>query len=237
MKLSVNIDHIATIRQARMTNEPDPVTAAALAELGGADGITVHLRQDRRHIQERDVEILRRVIKTKLNMEMAVSMEMVKIALKFKPDVCTLVPESKDEVTTSGGLDVIMFADKIQEVAGNLLAAGIGVSLFIDPGIEQVKACHRLGIRIIELNTGDYAKNAGNSYARLELEKIAKAVNYAKKLNFTLLAGHGLTYHNIRPIAAIREIEELNIGHSIVANAAFLGLREAVARMKELLAC
>ena len=165
MKLSVNIDHIATIRQARMTNEPDPVYAAALAEMGGADGITVHLRQDRRHIQERDVEILRRVIKSKLNMEMAVSMEMVKIALKYKPDVCTLVPESKDEVTTSGGLDVIMFADKIQEVAGNLLAAGIGVSLFIDPGIEQVKACHRLGIRIIELNTGDYAKNAGNSYA------------------------------------------------------------------------
>jgi pyridoxine 5-phosphate synthase len=219
MKLSVNIDHIATIRQARMTNEPDPVTAAALAEMGGADGITVHLRQDRRHIQERDVEILRRVIKTKLNMEMAVSMEMVKIALKFKPDVCTLVPESKDEVTTSGGLDVIMFADKIQEVAGNLLAAGIGVSLFIDPGVEHVKACHRLGIRIIELNTGDYAKNAGNSYARLELDKIAKAVNYAKKLNFTLLAGHGLTYQHIRPIAA------------------FLGLKEAVARMKELLAC
>ena len=223
MKLSVNIDHIATIRQARMTNEPDPVYAAVLAEMGGADGITVHLRQDRRHIQERDVEILRRVIKTKLNMEMAVSMEMVKIALKYKPDVCTLVPESKDEVTTSGGLDVIMFADKIQEVAGNLMAAGIGVSLFIDPGIEQVKACHRLGIRIIEFNTGDYATNAGNSYARLELEKITKAVNYAKKLNFTLLAGHGLTYQNIRPIAAMAEIEELNIGHSIVANAAFLG--------------
>jgi pyridoxine 5-phosphate synthase len=237
MKLSVNIDHIATIRQARMANEPDPVTAAALAEMGGADGITVHLRQDRRHIQERDVEILRRVIKTRLNMEMATSMEMVKIALKYKPDVCTLVPESKDEVTTGGGLDIIMFADKVQEVAGNLLAAGIGVSLFIDPGVEQVKACHRLGIRIVELNTGDYARNAGNSYARLELEKIAKAANYAKKLNFTLLAGHGLTYQNIRPIAAMPEIEELNIGHSIVANAAFVGMKEAVARMKELLAC
>lgn len=237
MKLSVNIDHIATIRQARMANEPDPVYAAALAEMGGADGITVHLRQDRRHIQERDVEILRRVIKTKLNMEMAVSMEMVKIALKYKPDVCTLVPESKDEVSTSGGLDIIMFADKVQEVAGNLLAAGIGVSLFIDPGIEQVKACHRLGIRIVEFNTGDYAANAGNSYARLELEKITKAVNYAKKLNFTLLAGHGLTYQNIGPIAAMAEIEELNIGHSIVANAAFIGMKEAVARMKELLAC
>ncbi len=237
MKLSVNIDHIATIRQARMANEPDPVYAAALAEMGGADGITVHLRQDRRHIQERDVEILRRVIKTKLNMEMAASMEMVKIALKYKPDVCTLVPESKDEVTTGGGLDIIMFADKVQEVAGNLLAAGIGVSLFIDPGVEQVKACHRLGIRIIELNTGDYASNAGNSYAKLEMEKLTKAANYAKKLNFTLLAGHGLTYQNIGPIAAMAEIEELNIGHSIVANAAFVGMKEAVKRMKELLAC
>jgi pyridoxine 5-phosphate synthase len=235
MKLSVNIDHIATIRQARMANEPDPVYAAALAELGGADGITVHLRQDRRHIQERDVEILRRVIKTKLNMEMATSMEMVKIALKYKPDMCTLVPESKDEVTTSGGLDVIMFAEKIQEVAGNLLAAGIGVSLFIDPAVDQVKACHRLGIRTVELNTGEYAVNATNSYARLELEKIVKAIDYARKLNFTLLAGHGLTYQNIGPIAAMSDIKELNIGHAIVANAALVGIKEAVIRMKELL--
>ncbi len=235
MRLSVNIDHIATIRQARMASEPDPVTAAALAELGGADGITVHLRQDRRHIQERDVEILRRVIKTKLNMEMAASMEMVKIALKYKPNVCTLVPESKDEVTTGGGLDVIMFADKIQEVAGNLLAAGISVSIFIDPGVDQVKACHRLGIHMVELNTGDYATNSGNSYASLEITKLTKAANYAKKLDFTLLAGHGLTYQNIGPIAAMTEIEELNIGHSIVANAAFVGMKEAVARMKELL--
>ncbi|MCX6556357.1 MAG: pyridoxine 5'-phosphate synthase [Candidatus Aminicenantes bacterium] len=235
MKLSVNIDHIATIRQARMTNEPDPVYAAMMAELGGADGITVHLRQDRRHIQERDVEILRRVIKSRLNMEMAVSMDMVKIALKYKPDMCTLVPESKDEITTSGGLDVVMFNEKIQEVAGNLLAAGISVSLFIDPGIDNIKACHRLGIRFIELNTGEYAKHSNNSFAALELEKIKKSAIYAKKLNFTLLAGHGLTYQNIRPIAAIAEIEELNIGHSIIANAAFVGLKEAVARMKELL--
>jgi len=237
MKLSVNIDHIATLRQARMASEPAPVYAAALAELGGADGITVHLRQDRRHIQERDVEILRRVIKTKLNMEMAASMEMVKVALKYKPDICTLVPESKDEVTTSGGLDVSLFAEKVQEVAGNLMAAGIGVSLFIDPGVEQVKASHRLGLRVLEFNTGDYAINSANSYARLELDKIAKAVTYARKLNITVLAGHGLTYQNIHPIAAMTEIEELNIGHSIVANAAFLGMREAVARMKGLLSC
>ena len=218
-----------------MTNEPDPVYAAMMAELGGADGITVHLRQDRRHIQERDVEILRRVIKSRLNLEMAVSMDMVKIALKYKPDMCTLVPESKDEITTSGGLDVVMFSEKIQEVAGNLLAAGISVSLFIDPGIDNIKACHRLGIRFIELNTGEYAKHSNSSFAALELEKIKKSAIYAKKLNFTLLAGHGLTYQNIRPIAAIAEIEELNIGHSIVANAAFVGLKEAVARMKELL--
>ena len=211
--------------------------AVSLAELGGADGITVHLRQDRRHIQERDVEILRRVIKTKLNMEMAASMEMVKVALKYKPDICTLVPESKDEVTTSGGLDVSLFAEKVQEVAGNLMAAGIGVSLFIDPGVEQVKASHRLGLRVLEFNTGDYAINSANSYARLELDKIAKAVTYARKLNITVLAGHGLTYQNIHPIAAMTEIEELNIGHSIVANAAFLGMREAVARMKGLLSC
>jgi len=147
------------------------------------------------------------------------------------------VPEGKDEVTTSGGLDIVMFADKVQEVAGNLMAAGIGVSLFIDPGVEQVKACHRLGIRIVELNTGDYAVNSGNSYARLELDKIAKALNYARKLGFTVLAGHGLTYQNVGPIAAMSEIEELNIGHSIVANAAFVGMKEAVARMKELLVC
>jgi pyridoxine 5-phosphate synthase len=235
MKLSVNIDHIATIRQVRMANEPDPVYAAVLAEMGGADGITVHLRQDLRHIQERDVEILHRVIKSKLNMEMAVSMEMVKIALKYKPNMCTLVPEAKDEITTSGGLDVIMFTEKIQEIASNLLAAGISVSLFIDPNIDQIKACHRLGIRIIELNTGDYAQNFGSNYATLELEKLKKAVTYAKKLNFTILAGHGLTYQNITPIAAIAEIEELNIGHSIVANALFLGLKEAVVKMKELL--
>jgi len=235
MKLSVNIDHIATIRQARQTQEPDPVHAAVLAELGGADGITIHLRQDRRHIQERDLELLRRTVKTKLNLEMAVSMEMVKIALKHKPNLCTLVPEANEEVTTSGGLDVIMFADKIQEVAGNLKAAGIEVSLFIDPEIDQVKACHRLAIKTIELNTGEFAKNWANSYAALEIDKIKKAASYAKKLNFRILAGHGLTYQNVNAITAIAEIEELNIGHSIVANSALLGIAQAVERMKDLL--
>jgi pyridoxine 5-phosphate synthase len=218
-----------------MTNEPDPVYAAAIAELAGADGITVHLRQDRRHIQERDIELLRIIIKTKLNLEMAITMEMVKIALKYKPDMCTLVPETPEEVTTAGGLDVQMYADKIEEVAGNIKAAGLDVSVFIDPDTEQIKATHRLGISIIEINTGEYAKNWNNSYAALELDKISKAVAYAKKLNFKVLAGHGLTYQNVSPIATITEIEELNIGHSIIANAAFLGLAEAVKRMKQLI--
>lgn len=235
MRLGVNIDHIATLRQARMTNEPDPVYAAAIAELAGADGITVHLRQDRRHIQEQDIELLRKIIKTKLNLEMAVSMEMVKIALRHKPDICTLVPETQEEVTTTGGLDVMMYGDRVEEVAGNLKAAGLEVSVFIDPDIDQIKAIHRLGISIIEINTGEYAKNWNNSYARLELDKIEKAVVYARKLNLRVYGGHGLTYQNVTPITGIVEIEELNIGHSIISNAAFLGLGEAVKRMIQLL--
>jgi pyridoxine 5-phosphate synthase len=235
MKLGVNVDHVATIREARKTNEPDPVHAAAMAELAGADGITIHLRQDRRHIRERDLKLLRSIVKTKLNLEMAISMEMVKLALKYKPDICTLVPETEDEVTTTGGLDVVMSGEKIEEVAGNLKAAGIEVSIFADPDIDQIKACHRLGIKAIELNTGEYAQNWNNSYAILELEKIKKAVVYAKKLNIRILAGHGLTYQNVANIVAFQDIEELNIGHSIIANSTFLGLSEAVRRMKELL--
>lgn len=235
MRLAVNIDHIATLRQARMTNEPDPVYAAAIAELAGADGITIHLRQDRRHIQERDLELLRAFIKTKLNLEMAMSMEMVKIALKHKPDVCTLVPEAADEVTTSGGLDVLMYTDRVEEVAGNLHAAGIEVSVFIDPNIDQIKACYKLGIKTIEINTGEYAKNWNNSYAKLDLDKIKKSVEYARKVNLKVLAGHGITYQNITPIAAIEGIEELNIGHSIIANSTFMGLEKAVIRMKDLI--
>ena len=235
MRLSVNIDHIATLRQARMTDEPDPVYAAVLSELAGADGITVHMRQDRRHIQEKDLELLRKIVKTKLNLEMAVSMDMVKIALKYKPDTCTLVPESPEEVTTSGGLDMLMFGDKVEEVAGNLKAAGLEVSVFIDPDIDQIKVCHRMGIKMIELNTGEYAKNWRTSFSMIEIEKIKKAVQYAKKLNFRIYGGHGLTYRNVGPIAAIREIEELNIGHSIIGNAAFMGLENAVKKMKELI--
>ncbi len=235
MRLGVNIDHIATLRQARMTDEPDPVYAAALAELAGADGITIHLRQDRRHMQERDLELLRAVVKTKLNVEMAISMEMVKIALLHKPDTCTLVPETPDEVTTTGGLDLLMYSEKAGEVAGNLNAAGIEVSVFIDPDMDQIKACYKMGIKVIEINTGEYAKNWNNSYAKMELDKIEKSVTYARKVNLKVLAGHGLTYQNIHPIARMEGIQELNIGHSIIANSTFMGLEKAVRQMKELM--
>jgi len=235
MRLGVNIDHIATLRQARMTNEPDPVYAAAIAELAGADGITIHLRQDRRHIQDRDLQLLRAVVKSKLNVEMAMSMEMVKIALTHKPDCVTLVPETAEEVTTSGGLDVVMYGDKVEETAGNLKAAGIAVSIFIDPDLDQIKACYKLGIKMIELNTGSYAENWNNHYTKLELDKLEKAVTYARKVNLVVLAGHGLTYQNVMPIARMTGIEELNIGHSIISNSTFMGLDKAVRRMKELM--
>ncbi len=235
MRLGVNIDHIATLRQARMADEPDPVYAAVIAELAGADGITIHMRQDRRHIRENDLELLRKIVKTKLNLEMAVSIDMVKVALKYKPDTCTLVPESPEEVTTSGGLDMLMFGDKVEEVSGNLKAAGLEVSVFIDPDIDQIKVCHRMGIRMIEINTGEFAKNWKTSFAMIELEKIKKSALYAKKLNFKIYGGHGLTYRNVGDIAAIKEIEELNIGHSIIANATFMGLEKAVIKMKELI--
>ena len=235
MRLGVNIDHIATLRQARMTNEPDPVYAAVIAELAGADGITVHLRQDRRHMQEQDLKLLRTIIKSKLNLEMAVSMKMVKLALKYKPDICTLVPETAEEVTTAGGLDVTLYNDKLQEVIGNLRAEGLKVSIFIDPVIDYIKICHKLNIKLIEINTGEYAKSWNNSYAKLEVEKIKKATIYAQKLEIEVLAGHGLTYQNVHPVAAIEGIAELNIGHSIIANATFMGLEKAVKKMKELI--
>ena len=234
MKLGVNIDHIATVRQARLANEPDPVQAAVLAELGGADGITVHLRQDRRHIQERDLDLLRQTCKTHLNLEMAASMEMVKIALRAKPDTCTLVPESAEEVSTTGGLDILVMADKLTDAVGHLRAAGIEVSLFVDPILDQVKACHRIGASAIEFNTAAYSESSGPQ-AQLELEKVIKAVTLASKLNFRVLAGHGLTYHNVQGIASIPLIEELNIGHSIVACAVLVGMKEAVERMKKLI--
>lgn len=233
MKLSVNIDHIATIRQARQTDEPDPVAAAILCELAGAHGITVHLRGDRRHIQDRDVEILRRVVTTKLNVEMAATREMVRTAQTIKPDQVTLVPERREEITTEGGLDVLLHSGNLQQIVSELRDSGFAVSVFVDPDLEQIRGCHKIGIDTIEINTGKYADAWRGPSAEHELEKVRTAAQAARKIRMTVYAGHGLTYRNIDPIAAIGEIEELNIGHSIVSRAALVGIERAVREMLE----
>ncbi len=235
MRLAVNIDHIATIREARKTDEPDPVAAAAICELAGAQGITVHLRGDRRHIQDRDVEILRRTVTTHLNIEMASTTEMVRIAQTIKPHQVTLVPERRDEVTTEGGLDVVLHAGNVEKVVQQLLDARIDVSIFIDPDLEQIRQCHKLRAPKIEINTGKYADAWKDGNWTAELEKIATAARAAKKLGLVVLAGHGLTYRNIDGIATIPEIEELNIGHSIISRAALVGLDAAVREMAALM--
>jgi pyridoxine 5-phosphate synthase len=235
MRLAVNIDHIATIREARKTDEPDPVAAATICELAGAQGITVHLRGDRRHIQDRDVEILRRTVTTHLNIEMAATTEMVRIAQTIKPHQVTLVPERRDEVTTEGGLDVVLHAGNVEKVVHQLLDARIDVSIFVDPDLEQIRQCHKLRAPKIEINTGKYADVWKDGNWSAELEKIATAARAAKKLGLVVLAGHGLTYRNIDGIAAIPEIEELNIGHSIIARAALVGLDAAVREMAALI--
>jgi pyridoxine 5-phosphate synthase len=236
MRLAVNIDHIATIREARKSDEPDPVAAAAICELAGAQGITVHLRGDRRHIQDRDVEILRRTVTTHLNVEMAATAEMVRIAQTIKPHQVTLVPERRDEVTTEGGLDVVLHAANVEKVTRQLLDSGIDVSLFIDPDIDQIRQTHKLRAPKIEINTGKYTEawsRRGNWSG--ELEKVVTAAKAARKMGLAVLAGHGLNYRNIDGIAAINDIEELNIGHSIVARAALVGLDRAVREMAALM--
>lgn len=235
MRLAINIDHIATIREARKTDEPDPVAAAVLCELAGAQGITVHLRGDRRHIQDRDVEILRRTVTTHLNIEMAATTEMVRIAQTIKPDQVTLVPERRDEVTTEGGLDVVLHSGNVEKVVQQLLEARIDVSIFVDPDLEQIRQCHKLRAPKVELNTGKYADAWKDGDWVAELEKIATAARAAKKLGLVVFAGHGLTYRNIDGIAAIAEIEELNIGHSIISRAALVGLENAVKEMAALM--
>ena len=233
MRLAVNIDHIATIREARKTDEPDPVAAAVLCELAGAQGITVHLRGDRRHIQDRDVELLRRTVTTHLNVEMASTTEMVRIAQTIKPHQVTLVPERREEVTTEGGLDVVLHAGNVEKTVAQLLDARIDVSIFVDPDLEQIRQCHKLRAPKIEINTGKYAdawKDGAGMWPG-ELEKVATAARAAKKLGLSVLAGHGLTYRNIDGIAAIPEIEELNIGHSIISRASLVGLESAVREM------
>jgi pyridoxine 5-phosphate synthase len=232
--LGVNIDHVATLRQARRISYPDPLLAALMAEEAGADSITLHLREDRRHIQDRDVFLMREALQTRMNLEMAVTEEMVAIAQKVRPqDVC-LVPESRQEVTTEGGLDVVALGARIADAVSTLSGAGIRVSLFIDPEPAQIDASRRAGAPVVELHTGAYAEAIGASRAR-EFERLRAAAKHAAAVGLTVNAGHGLNYHNVEPVAAIPEIIELNIGHSIVARAVFDGLAKAVRDMKQLM--
>ncbi|MHA2939480.1 pyridoxine 5'-phosphate synthase [Vibrio sp. RC27] len=230
--LGVNIDHIATLRNARGTKYPDPVHAAEVAERAGADGITIHLREDRRHILDRDVRLLRETIQTRMNLEMAVTDEMVDIALETQPEFVCLVPEKREELTTEGGLDVAGNLERIKAATQQLDAAGIKVSLFIDADPRQIDAAKACGAPYIELHTGHYADAENDAQRDAELSRIASAATYATEIGITVNAGHGLTYHNVAPIAALPEIYELNIGHSIIGRAAFDGLSKAVADMK-----
>ncbi|MBA7659486.1 Pyridoxine 5'-phosphate synthase [subsurface metagenome] len=235
IRLSVKVDHVATLREARGDTEPDPVAAALLVELGGARGITVHLREDRRHIQERDVELLRTVIKTKLNLEMGVSEEIVKIALKIKPDMATLVPEEEGEVTTQGGLDLSRDNPRLKEVISLLHQAKIPVSLFINPDPNSVKKSHRLGADMVELHTGIYAEKKDPLEAATEVERIAGAAALARKLTLGVNAGHDLNYQNVDKICLIEDIEEFSIGHSIISRACLVGMKEATREMVRLI--
>jgi pyridoxine 5-phosphate synthase len=236
MRLGVNIDHIATIREARKTYEPDPVKGALIAQDAGADQITFHLREDRRHIQDEDVIRLRCSIKRiPLNMEMAPTDEMLGIAKDIKPDRVTLVPEKRQEITTEGGLDVVGMFSFLKDYISELKNAGISVATFIDPEKEQIDASIEAGVDAVELHTGEYANATTGKDIERQLSRIKEAAAYGKGKNISIFAGHGLTYTNVQPIAAILEIEELNIGHSIIANSVFWGLHEAVYRMKKLM--
>jgi pyridoxine 5-phosphate synthase len=232
-RLGVNIDHVATVRQARRAPEPDPVHAAVLAELGGADGITVHLRGDRRHIQDRDVEVLRQVVKTGLNIEMASTQEMVKMALTVKPHQVTLVPERREELTTEGGLDVVLNSLQLKPTVKMLLEGGMRVSLFVDPDLEQVKESGRLDAQAVEINTAAYAEARDARSREAALRKLVDAARFGRKLGLDVHAGHGLTYGNVRAVAAVSEISELNIGHSIVSRAVLVGMERAVREMAQ----
>jgi pyridoxine 5-phosphate synthase len=234
-RLGVNVDHVATLRQARKATYPDPVTAAAMAELAGAGQITIHLREDRRHIQDRDLKVLRATVQTLLNLEMAATQEMVKVAYEHKPDMVTLVPERREELTTEGGLDVNSQRDTISKVAKNLKDGDITVSLFIDPDLDQVKAAHRVGAARIELHTGRFCEARTEKDRQREFSRIVDAAKTAGKLGLGCAAGHGLNYDNVRPIAKLAELDELNIGHAIVARAVLVGFDRAVREMVELL--
>ncbi|GAB4293587.1 MAG: pyridoxine 5'-phosphate synthase [Myxococcota bacterium] len=234
IRLGVNVDHIATVREARGAPYPDPVVAATLAEMAGADQITIHLREDRRHIKDRDLRIMRDVIQTVLNLEMAATDEMIEIACAVKPDTATLVPEKREELTTEGGLNVFGNKNAIKNAVSRLKTAGIRVSLFIDPDEEQIVASKEIGAQIIEIHTGSYANAIGEGRDK-ELERIIRGARAAAKEGLIVAAGHGLHYHNIQPLVEIEEIEEFNIGHSIIARALFVGISQAVKEMKALL--
>jgi pyridoxine 5-phosphate synthase len=232
-ELGVNIDHVATVRQARQTYEPDPVWAAALAELGGADGITVHLREDRRHIQDRDLRLLRETVTVKLNLELACDQQVLDIACEVGPDQATLVPEKREEVTTEGGLDVVSNREAVGRAVQQLTEAGIHVSLFLDPDIAQIEAGAELGARAVELHTGQYALARGEKQSE-ELDGLIRAGQRVRELDMALHAGHGLTCRNVQPVARIEDMHELNIGHSIISRAVMVGMERAVREMKEL---
>lgn len=235
IRLGVNIDHVATIRQARRAKEPDPVAAAVLATLGGADGITVHLREDRRHIQDRDVFVLRETVTTRLNLEMASSDEIIAIALKVKPEEATLVPEKRQELTTEGGLDLLATEAATRAAVLRLKDAGIHVSLFIDPDPTQVEMAKRMGADAIEFQTASYSEAVGEAAIAAELEKLNRAANEARQRSLHVHMGHGLNYWNVQPIVKIAGVEELNIGHSIVSRAVLVGMERAVREMKNAL--
>lgn len=233
--LGVNIDHVATLRQSRGTPYPDPLQAAFLAEQAGADAVTVHLREDRRHIQERDVRMLRETLATRLNLEMAVTDEMLAIAEDIGPDDCCLVPERRAELTTEGGLDVAGQIERVRRACGRLAGAGVRVSLFVDPDGRQVEAAARAGAPVIEIHTGRFADAPTPGERAAELERIVEAVERGVELGLQVNAGHGLNYHNVAAVAAIPSVRELNIGHAIVARAVFTGMEEAVREMKRLM--
>lgn len=232
--LGVNVDHVATIRQARKTFEPDPVMAATLAILGGADGITIHLREDRRHIQDRDLKVLREIVPCELNLEMAATDEMINIAIMTKPDMVTLVPEKRQELTTEGGLNVIELKELIREAIKKIKDAGIPVSLFINPSRRDIECSRETGADMIEIHTGYYSENKGEKQL-VELERIKDAIAYSISLGFKTNAGHGLNYYNVKPIASIKGLRGLYIGHSIISRAVLVGIEKAVREMKELI--
>ena len=234
VRLGVNVDHVATVREARRGREPDPIAGAVLAELAGADGIVCHLREDRRHIKDRDLTLLRQVVKTHLNLEMAATDEMVKKAIAILPDMVTLVPEKRQEITTEGGLDVTANFDLLEEVTSTLRANNIVVSFFIDPDMTQIKAVAKLGADYVELHTGNYANAADLNQVVEELERIRSMAMAAAKLGLGVSAGHGLNYQNVVDVAKIKQVEELNIGHSIVSRAVLIGMEKAVRDMIEL---